>query len=91
MEVDNSDAEVPATDDLSTDVVQPNVAYDIVTKDTELVKVIVNTIVDVPTVAAADITAESEVYQEDMTKIKDEPAVDNENFKANTLEAIMHR
>ena len=78
MEVDNSDAEVSATENLSTDVVQPNVAYDIVTKATELVKVIVNTIVDVPTVAAADITAESEVYQDDVTKIKDEPAVENE-------------
>ena len=79
MEVDNSDAEVPATDVPSTDVVQPNVAYDIVSKATELVKVIVNTIVDAPTAAAADNTAESEVYQEDIiTKVKDESTMENE-------------
>ena len=95
MEVDNSDAEVPSSEELSTEIVQPSVAYDILSKATELVKVIVasatkaeSTIMDVPTVATTtDITAESEVYQDDTIKVKEESALEGElqNDYAGTL------
>ena len=102
MEVDNSDAEVPSTDELSTEVVQPSVAYDILSKATELVKVIVmnasaakaeSTIMDVPTVTAADITAKKYIYEDDKIKIEEESAMESElqNDYAGSYKATLTR